>query len=160
MAYTYEPIATNTLVSNTATVTFSSISGSYTDLYLVATAYTPGGDDNFLLNFNGDTGTNYSVTRLYGDGTSTSSSRGTNQTVCQVGGLGNYWTMVKTNIMNYSNSTTYKTTLTRNDRANSSTGTTVNLWRSTTAITSIVISTSGNPFGSGSTFTLYGIKAA
>jgi hypothetical protein len=37
MAITYEPIATTTLGSAAASVTFSSISGSYTDLVLVVT---------------------------------------------------------------------------------------------------------------------------
>jgi len=35
---TYEPIATTTLSSSAATITFSSISGSYTDLVFVSTA--------------------------------------------------------------------------------------------------------------------------
>ena len=35
MAITYEPIATNTLGSAAASVTFSSISGTYTDLVVV-----------------------------------------------------------------------------------------------------------------------------
>jgi hypothetical protein len=35
MAKTYEPIATTTLGTAAATVTFSSISGTYTDLVLV-----------------------------------------------------------------------------------------------------------------------------
>jgi hypothetical protein len=36
MAITYEPIATTTLGSAAADVTFTSISGTYTDLVLVA----------------------------------------------------------------------------------------------------------------------------
>jgi hypothetical protein len=157
---TYTPIATNTLGSAAATVTFSSIPGTYTDLYLVANVSNATGDDNFLLNFNGDTGSNYSVTRLYGDGTSPSSSRATNQTIAQIGGFGNTLTMIRANIMNYSNTTTYKTVLTRNDRAANFAGATVDLWRSTAAITTILISTSSYNFSAGSTFTLYGISAA
>ena len=40
VAATYEPIETKTISSATATVTFSSISGSYTDLVLVAIGKT------------------------------------------------------------------------------------------------------------------------
>ena len=38
-AATYEPIATTTLGSAASTITFSSISGSYTDLILVFLLY-------------------------------------------------------------------------------------------------------------------------
>ena len=37
---TYEPIATNTLGSAAASVTFSGISGSYTDLILITSTNT------------------------------------------------------------------------------------------------------------------------
>jgi hypothetical protein len=66
--------------------------------------------------------------------------------------------------MNYSNATTYKTWLSRNNRASASnapgTEALVGLWRSTSAITELVIGLTGGNFDTGSTFTLYGIKAA
>lgn len=157
---TYTPIATTTLSSAAPTVTFSSISGTYTDIVLVANVTNAVGDDNFLLTLNGDTGSNYSVTRLYGDGSTVSSSRATSQTIAQIGGFGTTVTTIRANIMGYSNTTTYKTILTRNDRGTNYAGATVDLWRSTAAVTSILISTSGSNFSIGSTFTLYGITAA
>jgi len=157
---TYTPIATTTLGSAAATVTFSSISGSYTDLILVADTQNASGADNFLLNFNSDTGSNYSVTRLNGNGTSASSSRATNQTVLQCGEVNSTRSTTIVHIMNYSNSTTYKTTITRQNTASASVAANVNLWRSTAAITSILISTSSYNFSAGSQFTLYGIQAA
>jgi hypothetical protein len=61
--------------------------------------------------------------------------------------------------MNYSNTTTYKTSLVRtnNDRV----AAVVNLWRSTAAITTIKLEevVTGD-IATGSTFTLYGIKNA
>ena len=63
-------------------------------------------------------------------------------------------------IMNYSNTTTYKTALSRSNNANTGTDAIVGLWRSTAAINSIVVLISGNQFATGSTFTLYGIKSA
>jgi hypothetical protein len=157
---TYTPIATTTLGSAAPTVTFSSISGSYTDLILVADTVNASGADNFLLNFNSDTGSNYSVTRLNGDGSSATSSRGTSQTILQCGQVYSTRSNTIVQIMNYSNSTTYKTTITRQNNAANAVMANVNLWRSTAAITSILISTSSYNFSAGSTFTLYGIAAA
>jgi hypothetical protein len=67
-------------------------------------------------------------------------------------------------LQNYSNSTTYKTVLNRTNYAGSGgwTVASVGLWRDTSAITSIRIAISETQTGnfiSGSTFTLYGIKA-
>jgi hypothetical protein len=62
--------------------------------------------------------------------------------------------------MNYSNATTYKTALARTSEDGVAAAY-VGLWRSTSAITSITIDKgSSDNFASGSTFTLYGIKAA
>jgi hypothetical protein len=67
-------------------------------------------------------------------------------------------------IENYSNSTTYKTTLSRINNAGGTTGVgaeaNVGLWRSTAAITSITIGGQTGNLSTGSTFTLYGIKGA
>jgi hypothetical protein len=63
--------------------------------------------------------------------------------------------------MNYSNTTTNKTILSRINNAENSTVARVTLWRNTAAISTIFL-TEGNGanFIAGSTFTLYGIKAA
>jgi hypothetical protein len=159
---TYEKIATQTLSSAVSSVTFSSISGTYTDIVAVLNTKTASTVSTYM-NFNGDTAGNYSFTRIYGNGTTTVSDRvGTNLTGIDVqyvgSGDGNI-TIVS--LMNYSNTTTYKTSLTRWNTTGSTgyVGANANLWRSTAAITSIVFSNSVN-FSIGSTFTLYGIKAA
>jgi hypothetical protein len=56
MAKTYEPIATTTLSSAQSSVTFSSISGSYTDLVLVSNVSGSGGNANLRVTLNSDTG--------------------------------------------------------------------------------------------------------
>jgi hypothetical protein len=54
---TYEAIATQTLGSAAASVTFSSIPGTYTDLVLVvAMEHVTTGTENIVMQFNGDTG--------------------------------------------------------------------------------------------------------
>ncbi len=163
MSATYEKIATTTLGSATATVTFSAISGSYTDLVLIMQVTTSSGGNYTRMQFNSDTGSNYSATRLSGDGSSASSSRVSNQTYMEIDNVSFVNTTIANRILqiqNYSNTTTYKTVLGRNNNSSNGTGATVGLWRSTSAITSIsVFLEASGTFNSGSTFTLYGIKA-
>jgi len=59
---TYEPIATTTVSgSSTSTVTFSSISGTYTDLVIIGNLGSQTTNAFPYLQFNGDTGSNYSA---------------------------------------------------------------------------------------------------
>lgn len=163
---TYTPIATTTLGSAQPSVTFSSISGSYTDLVLVCNIAQAAGNNSLRFRINNDTGSNYSDTYLYGNGATAGSGRDSSQTSGLSYATGS--TTLETNyilqFMNYSNSTTYKTVLSRSNRASAETGADVNLWRSTSAITRIDLAMGGtfptNNFASGSTFTLYGITAA
>jgi hypothetical protein len=167
MPSTYEPIATQTLASAAASVTFSAITGTYTDLVLVATNVVAStGFPNIQLRFNGDTGANYSATMLEGTGSVARSARKTSVTVIsdgdQVSLGGSTPSTFIYNIMNYSNTTTYKTVLLKGNQTTGSTyagvSAVVGLWRNTGAITSVTI-TLGD-FAAGATFTLYGIKAA
>jgi hypothetical protein len=64
------------------------------------------------------------------------------------------------NIMNYSNTTTFKTMISRFSNSSVIAQAEVSLYRSTSAITSIEIFTTPDSFAVGSTLTLYGIKAA
>jgi hypothetical protein len=160
MAITYEPIATTTLSGGTS-YTFSSIAATYTDLVLVLSVATASGSSNLAMQYNGDTGSNYSFTRMLGDGTSAASSSGSSVPDNYIGDIG---TTISTNIIqiqNYSNATTYKTALSRSNDTSTSTQAWVNLWRNTAAINAIkVYPTGGQTFANGSMLTLYGIKAA
>jgi len=162
---TYEAIATQTLGSSVATVTFSSIPSTYTDLVLVINAFASTGAD-IWIRCNGDSGSNYSYTALWGDGTSAASGRGS---TLSEGLLTDYYgtpSSAQPNISivqfnNYSNSTTFKTAISRANRANSGTDAVVSMWRNTSAITSLTLRFGGSQtFSSGSTFSLYGIKSA
>lgn len=163
MPATYEPLATTTLVSAQSSVTFSSISGNYTDLMLIC-AITAGNTGDGYLRFNSDTGSNYSDTVFRGNGTTASSVRDTNAAGIDIGPTslitGSEVGLVRIQIQNYRNSTTFKPCLIRFDEATNNVSAISGLWRSTSAITSIdIVSRSGN-WGTNSTFTLYGIKAA
>jgi hypothetical protein len=161
---TYTPIATTTLGSAASSYTFSSIPSTYTDLVLVAVATVSGDSSTYIRVGNGsvDTGTNYSITNLGGSGSAASSGRLTNESALPWNRVTSNaaQTMYTFNIMNYSNSTTYKTIL---NRTNGTTGVEaiVGLWRSTAAINVLqIFASTGNTFNTGATFTLYGIAAA
>jgi hypothetical protein len=161
---TYTPIATSTLSSAASTVTFSSISGAYTDLVVIVSGkWTGSGDSSFGMRFNSDSGSNYSITRLLGNSGGAVTNRSSNITATSGGQLDatNFCTNIA-HIMNYSNTTTNKSVIWRGNISASQTEAAISLWRSTSAITSIDLGyfdAAGN-WASGSTFTLYGIAAA
>ena len=169
MASTYTPIATYTVSgSAVASYTFSSIPSTYTDLILVSSVRSTDNNDGDDLKgtFNSDTGTNYSWTQIYGDGSSAASNRGSNSAFMKIGiyagnstAAGTFSSCV-THIQNYANTTTYKTNLVRRDIATAYTVAVVNMWRSTSAINSITLSCAVGNIAVGSTFTLYGIASA
>jgi len=166
MASTYTPIATTTLGSAAASYTFSSISSIYTDLVLVANGYITTSAQGIRIQFNGDTGTNYSNTTLSGTGSVAESARDTSGTNARLTYDASWSTttsdyaQINVSIMNYANTTTYKTFISRANRATSGVDALVGLWRSTSAITSITVFPAANNFVAGTTFSLYGIKAA
>ena len=172
MPNTYVALATQTLGSNVDDVTFSGISGSYTDLMLVIVAAEATANTNGLRvrvgNNTIDTGNNYSNTYLTGTGTSATSNRESNNSsigaAWQTAPSGNVGENVTTfHFMNYSNTTTNKTILGRSNQAAQAVEATVGLWRSTVAINTILVRTSagsGNQLKAGSTFSLYGIANA
>jgi hypothetical protein len=161
MTSTYEKIATTTLGSSSTSITFSSIPATYTDLVLVSSRkLDQNGGYYAAVRFNSDTGSNYSNTQVYGSGSSAASSRNSNETFGRTGFPSNEWGVTVTNIQNYSNTTTYKTSISRDNSPNEFVYGVAMLWRSTAAINAInIICQSGSNFLTGSMFTLYGIKA-
>ena len=167
---TYTPLATQTLGSTTSSVTFSSISGAYTDLVLVIIGEAYFGSTNYIntgVQFNGDTASNYSTTRMYGNGTTVTSNQYSNESNIRAGWMhseptaNSITSTLIYQINNYSNATTYKTLLSRNGGAGDAVGANVGLWRSTSAITSILIKNNDSATGFlAGTFTLYGIASA
>lgn len=167
MPATYEPIATTTLGSAAATISISSIPNTYTDLRLVLVAEgTSGQNTDLIFTFNSDTGTNYSQTELNGDGSSATSRRYTSRS--------NFWaensrtldwpSLTTLDIFSYAGSTNKSALMTVNKDNNAINlgviRNTAVLWRSTSAITSIQISSNTANFEIGTTATLYGILKA
>lgn len=165
MPVTYEPIATTTLGSAQNSVTFSTISGSYTDLVLVTYIPTVSTNSDVYIRVNGDTGSNYSATWLRGNGTSATSTFNSNNAAgYRISDNGSPTTgsasLLITHFMSYSNTTTNKTMISRANNSATGLDATVGLWRNTNAINSITIRLITNNMNTGSIFTLYGVKAA
>jgi hypothetical protein len=163
MPVTYDKIATTTLGSAASNIIFSSIPSTYTDLVLVLVGKRTTGGNNLYINLNNDSSALYSRTVLFGTGSVAGSTRNSNQitmTDFYVGLNASGDSLHIMNFMNYSNTTTNKTVLWRNGRADEATQAIVGLYRSTSAINQIDLYTSGSTITAGSTATLYGIKAA
>ena len=153
---TYTPIATTTLGSAQTSVTFSSISGSYTDLVLIISGSINTNDlPSFQVGNGSASSTGYSSTVIRGSGSSAGSTRFSNQSLTWLGDSGNTANSQMNGIIhfqNYSNTTTYKTILSRYNNTTGETAATVHLWSNTSAINYIILKTlSNNSYNSGST---------
>jgi hypothetical protein len=171
MPATYEPIATQSLSSAAASIVFSSIPSTYTDLRIVLRLFQISQSSAFFQ-FNGDTGTNYSRTRMYGDRSGTTGTQSvtgsTLGVLIQPGSTtANTPSFGILDIFSYASSN-WKTALSQSfvdfngaiGGANETVQSAVNLWRSTSAITSITLSPSSGNFAISTSATLYGIQAA
>jgi hypothetical protein len=167
MATTYEKIATTTLGSAASSITFSSIAATYTDLRLVIVPTVSSAAQALRIRLNGDTATNYSETYLASDGAGASSYLSTSTTFMNLdaGTSGNSTTiptLYTLDFFSYAGST-YKTALVTNSGDRNGSGFVVrqvDLWRSTSAITTILAYVATGNLSIGTIATLYGIKAA
>ena len=161
MAKTYEPIATTTLGSNQTTVTFSSIASTYTDIRIICSLTSTAAKRTFLR-FNGDTAANYASIYIQGDGSTASSGDDPAATEASIDYAGStaYHSII-VDVMSYANTNKYKTYLSRGGNTATLVIAYVGVWNSNSAINSISINSTGaSGLLTGSTFTLYGIKAA
>lgn len=175
MANTYTLISSNELSSSAASVTFSAIPSTYTDLVLRYSARTNEAAiyNDTKVTFNGSTASNYSVILLYGTPTDVSSLRSSN-----AANLGrNYIDGANATSNTFASGEIYIPSYTVSQNKpisgfsvvenNSSTAygnliaTIAGLFRDTTAISSITMAAQGSTqFVSGSSFYLYGIKSS
>jgi hypothetical protein len=163
---TYVALDTRTIGTATSSITFTGISQAYTDLIAVV-SMPASGTVTTAVRFNGDTSTNYSTTLLVGSSGGAASYRESTKsygiTGGLVSGLGANSNFIL-QIQNYSNATTFKTSICRSNSAtNSEVSANIILWRKTPeAITSIsFIDYNGgtNTYPVGTTVSLYGILA-
>jgi hypothetical protein len=167
MPATYEPIATTT-VSGTSTtlITFGSLPSSYTDLRVIMSGLA--NTRTLWLRFNGDTGTNYSYTRVAGTGAAVVVGSDINFNNITVGSVWDMSTTIPTffdiNVFSYAGSTNKTIFAITSADKNGSGGNevTAGLWRNTSAITSINLQcgNGATAFTAGTTATVYGILRA
>jgi hypothetical protein len=156
---TYTPLATVTLSTAAASVSFSSIPATYRDLILVSQG-TVATASNISLRFNGDTGSNYSYVYMFGSGTSTASAAGTDSAILGGGFNSSVISQAIFQVMDYSATDKHKTTLNRTDEPNGAAYAWAGRWANTAAITTLLVRmTNGGNFNSGTTFSLYGVIA-
>lgn len=178
MPNTYEFIQKQTLSSSQSSVTFSSLSQTYTDL-VIYTKHAPQSGQNMALGIrlNSDTGTNYGYNGIYGStsvaGFAGMSVNGTYILCEPVQGWGDS-AIFGSNVLtfpNYANTSRFKNVLI-DAKLNAYDSTTpafkhgINMlvggWSNTSAITSITLFNvfGGSNINTGSEFTLFGITKA
>lgn len=159
MPKTYEPIQTVTVSgSSTTTMTFNPIPSTFTDLVLV---WVGSGTGSMIkvLNFNGLSST-YSATVMYNNGSANKAAANYSTPYLDVVNAASNRAMCVVQIFNYANTTTYKNYMSRQTCHAISNELLIGTWQSTSAITSLTITTTANAYADGTTATLYGIKAA
>jgi hypothetical protein len=172
----FESIATTTVGAGGATtITFSSIPQTYTHLQIrgYSTCGRSDGDDNYILRFNGDSGSNYANHKMFGSGAATSVASSTAQDRINLDfaisspwiGSNNYSPMIL-DILDYTSTNKAKTVryitgFDSNDGNRDRLSFASGLWTSTNAITSITLVADANQtLSQYSTVALYGIKSA
>jgi hypothetical protein len=160
---TYVALATHTIPTATSSYTFTSIPQGYTDLILVVSVPSSQNSGS-SIQFNSDTdySNNYSRTVLSGNGTSASSFRnsGASNPAANrdLGALRPNGNLI-VQIMNYSNTTTYKTIISRGGGAANDVNAVVTLWKGTAAISSFIFGADAGNLAAGMTLSLYGIAS-
>lgn len=151
----YVPLATITLNSSAASITFSNINQSYKDLVVIYEGTASDGNDIFLY-CNGNKGNDYGFTRLLGDG-GQMYYQAKNNNALEIGITYNLLSALKIEILDYSDTSKYKQILSRSDNENN-----IAIYgasfKSTAAVTSVELEPGPDFFNSGSVFSLYGIE--
>jgi hypothetical protein len=161
---TYDCIATTTSTGTSAVIVFNSISQSYSDLVVVISGKSLTGAGYWDVQFNTDTSTsntNYGFNRAIGFGTTTYTDRYSNFFALEPS-IGSVQGTVILNIMGYSNTAFYKSTLIRCGTEDNSVELSVGVWKNTAAINTISLyaNNRSTSLPAGTTYTIYGIAAA
>lgn len=163
MPATYSTIGMFTSGSASSTsVSFTSIPQTYTDLVLVGNVKFTTSSDLYIT-FNNDTSTNYSRTRLINNSLNTVSSTTTKDLAYYVAGAAegtstSGFATFTMHINNYKGNIN-KPLISQMGTPNNTVFLTSGAWRSTSAISTITLTTESGYIATSTTFTLYGIAA-
>ena len=166
MPTTYDAIATTTLTSNQGTITFTSISQSYTDLVLVFSGKLASSSATAKCRINNDSSGSYYQMNAAGDGTLTAGGAqnaldGFRLGEARAGLIATQQTMIM-QFPNYSSGVMKKMCHWRNSSPGSGgeVGFYVGSYNSNTAITRLDLVEPVRTWATGTTVTLYGILKA
>ena len=162
MALTYEPISTTTLGTATATISFSSIPQTYTDLRVVFSGKADNISSLYVRLNNDATTANYLGYNMYSQSTTPTASFDANLGSISSGAMALSINSSVIDIFKYTTTTYYRPLLIRssnayaylNERRASA------FWLSTSAVTTVTLGTTVGSLAVGTMATLYGIKAA
>lgn len=161
----YTAIASQTLTVAASSVTFSSIPQDFRDLVIVADSVAdPAGNGSLVfpqLEFNGDTGNNYFLVQMFGDGSTFFSGVQTANYLDLASATSTVRGVGLAQIMDYSATDKHKSVLIRNSQHSSLTAI-AGRWANTSAITSLRVYSSfigSRQFNTGTVISLYGIAA-
>lgn len=166
----YDALATVTLSSATASIEFAGIPQGYKHLQVRSiakmTSTAAANDDGYIVQVNGDTGSNYAWHMLYGVGSGSAYATGGSATTrmypygLPFAGNNGFGAMV-TDVLDYTNTSKNKTFRFLSGYDNNGNGDMLlasGLWTSTSAITSIKFTPPYGNFAQYSSFALYGVK--
>jgi hypothetical protein len=171
MANTYTLIQAQTLASAAASVTFSSIPATFTDLVVRFSVRSTAASDWMIVVLNDITTSIYSETWLKGSGSAASSTRKANTSyfggdgndliINLSGSTANTFTSGEFYLPSYTVSQNKPSNFflaTENNATDATITSLAGLWRNTATVNEIKFDTAGISFASGSSFYLYGIK--
>ncbi len=151
----------------TPSVTFASIPQGYRSLELRVSAQSAGTDNALFLRMNGDSGTNYSRHRLFGNGTGVGSDSSVSDTsitpIAQIASSA-YTSVVAAaviEILDYASSSKFKTARALSGWDGNGSGwiqLASGAWQSLSPVTSLVLQLASANIAQGSRFDLYGVK--
>ena len=157
----YELISTASGTGSSSTISFSSIPSTYKHLQIRWTAFVTTSSDTMSMRFNGDSGGNYTLHRLYSTGSATGSQGFTGFTEIDMSSIAATSTTYNAGIMDiadYASTSKYKTIKEFLRNSNNQIYLESGLWLNTSAISSIAVRTPTQPFSTTTRVSLYGIK--
>lgn len=165
MAKTYDRIATTTLTATSTGISFTSITGTYTDLEL-RIAGEADLDNQRVVNIelNDNSNTDYGRQELYATTGGRTASAASSQTGARSFWVGGDLSTINVSFNSYTSTSGFKSIISHyaiyDGTGVNQTGGAVNTYRSTSAITKIFVYPTAGYWNTGTTMTLYGITAA
>lgn len=157
----WTPLANITLSSTAATVTFSSISGSFRDLILIVNAIGSA-TGSLAFRLNSDTSSNYFFTLIEGNGSTAVSTNNSDTYLWFNANYSNLSTSIQTtqvDFLDYSATDKHKNSIGRVNASTQEVSIGIGRWANTAAITSISCHALGTTFAAGSSLALYGVTS-